>query len=179
MISRQEVIVPEFAEKYFEATTENDVTLALSASTKQFKKLLKKIPKKKIDYAYAEGKWTLRELLQHIIDAEKVFAFRALWFSRHDVSPLPGFDENSWAASSNASSRKWKDMVKEFFVIRSSTEIFFESLDDQQLKSTGTASNSLMNVAGLGFMCAGHVNHHVSIIKDRYLRKKKSVQYEY
>lgn len=172
MISRQEVIVPEFAEKYFQATSNEDVTVALAASTREFKKLLRKIPRKKVDYAYAEGKWTLRELLQHIIDTEKVFAFRALWFSRQDVSPLPGFDENSWAATSNAGSRKWKDMVKEFFLVRLSTQAFFESLDDQQLRTTGTANNNLFNVGGLGFLCAGHVMHHIGIIKERYLAKK-------
>ena len=172
MISRQEAIVPEFATKYFEATTADDLTVALKESTKQFKKLLKKIPKKKIDYAYAEGKWTIKELLQHIIDAEKVFAFRALWFTRQDVSPLPGFDENSWAATSKASSRKWKELIEEFFTIRSATQVFFESLDDDQLKATGTASNNLMNVGGLGFICAGHVMHHIGIIKERYLSKK-------
>ena len=175
MFSRQDVIVADFAIKYFEATKEEDLTLALSASTKQFKKLLKKVPKKKIDYAYAEGKWTLRELLQHIIDTEKVFAFRALWFCRKDVSPLPGFDENSWALSSKASSRKWKEMVDEFFKVRLSTRIFFESLDDEQLKATGTANNNLMNVGGLGFICAGHLRHHIAIIKERYLSKTHPV----
>ena len=175
MFPRQDAIVADFATKYFEATTEDDLTLALSASTKQFKKLLRKIPKKKINYAYAEGKWTLKELLQHIIDAEKVFAFRALWFSRKDVSPLPGFDENSWAISSKAGTRKWKDMVEEFFKIRSSTQIFFESLEDDQLRATGTANNNLMNVGGLGFICAGHLRHHIGIIKERYLSKKYSV----
>ena len=173
MFSRQDVIVPEFAVKYFEATTAEDVTDAISSSTKKIKKLLKKIPKKKIDYAYAEGKWTIKELLQHVIDAEKVFSFRALWFTRQDISPLPGFDENSWAAASKASSRKWKEMVAEFLTIREATQIFFESLDDDQLKTTGTANNNLMNVGGLGFICAGHVMHHIGIIKERYLSKKK------
>lgn len=172
MISRQEVIVADFAIKYFEAAPQEDMLDALSASTRSFKKLLKKIPKKKIDYAYSEGKWTIRELLQHIIDAEKVFAFRALWFARHDVSPLPGFDENSWAITAKATSRKWRDMVDEFFIVRSATQIFFESLDDEQLKSTGIANNSEMNVGGLCFVCAGHVMHHIAVIKERYLIKK-------
>ena len=172
MISRQDVIVANSAEKYFEAAPEEDMLVALSASTKRFKKLLKKIPNKKIDYAYAEGKWTIREVFQHIIDAEKVFAFRALWFARHDVSPLPAFDENSWAVMSKASSRKWNDMVKEFFTVRAATQTFFESLDDDQLKAVGTANNNQMNVGGLGFVCAGHVMHHIKIIKERYLNKK-------
>jgi len=172
MISRQEVIVADFATKYFEAAPEDDMLVALSASTRRFKKLLKKIPKKKVDYAYAEGKWTIREVLQHIIDAEKVFAFRALWFARHDVSPLPGFDENSWAITSKATSRKWSDMVEEFFTVRSANQTFFESLDDEQLKAVGTANNNQMNVGGLGFVCAGHVMHHIRVIKERYLNKK-------
>lgn len=171
MISRQEVIVPEFASKYFEAAPQDDLLVALSDSTRQFRKLLKKIPRKKYDFAYAEGKWTIREVLQHIIDAERVFAFRALWFGRQDPSPLPGFDENSWAVTSNASSRKWKDLVREFFVLRNSTQMFFESLNDEQLRLTGSANNNLSNVAGLGFMCAGHVMHHIHIIRERYLTK--------
>ena len=174
MISRHEVVVPEFAIKYFEATSDDDLTVALSKSTKEFKKLLGKIPKKRIDYAYAEGKWTVRELLQHIIDAEKVFAFRALWFARKDDSPLPPFDENAWAAASRASTRKWKDLIEEFFLIRASTQCFFESLDDEQLKSTGTANNTVASVGALAFICAGHVNHHIDIIKERYLSKKWS-----
>jgi hypothetical protein len=176
MISRAEAIVSEFAIKYFEAAPQEDMLDALSASTRQFKKLLRKIPKKKIDYAYAEGKWTIRELLQHIIDAERVFSFRALWFTRHDVSPLPGFDENSWAATSKADSRKWKDLVEEFFTLREANQIFFESLDDDQLKAVGIANNNQMNVGGLGFVCAGHVIHHIRIIKERYLAKKQPVQ---
>jgi hypothetical protein len=174
MISRHDVIVPEYAVKYFEATTEDDLNVALATSTRQLKKLLKKIPKKKVDYAYAEGKWTLRELFQHMIDSERVFAFRALWFARNDISPLPGFEENSWAMTSRASSRKWKDMVNEFFLVRASTQAFFESLDDDQLRATGTANNNLMNVGALGFICAGHVLHHIHIIKERYLPKKFS-----
>ncbi len=172
MISRHEVIVSEFAMKYFEAAPEDDMLVALSKSTRQLKKLLRKIPKKKVDYAYAEGKWTIREVLQHIIDSERVFAFRALWFTRHDVSPLPGFDENSWAATSKATSRKWKDLIEEFFALRAANQIFFESLDDDQLKAIGTANNNQMNVGGLGFVCAGHVMHHIGIIKERYLAKK-------
>lgn len=172
MITREEVIVAEFAVKYFEAAPQDDMLEALSESTRQFKKLLKKIPKKHFDYAYAEGKWTLREVIQHIVDTEKVFAFRALWFSRKDPSPLPGFDENSWAGTAQAGTRKWKDLVDEFFSTRQSTQLFFESLNDDQLRCTGTANNNLMNVGGLGFMCAGHVNHHINIIRERYISQK-------
>ena len=175
MISRDEAIVSPSAMQYLEAAPGDDMLDALSTSTRQFKKLLKKIPKKKIDYAYAEGKWTIREVLQHIIDAERVFSFRALWFSRHDVTPLPPFDENSWAASSKAATRKWKDLVEEFFILRAANQLFFESLDEEQLKAVGTSNNFQMNVGGLGFVCAGHVAHHIRIIKERYLVKKQHI----
>lgn len=175
MIPRDEAIISDSMMQYFEAAPQENMLDALKNSTKQFKKLLRKIPKKKIDYAYAEGKWTIREVLQHIIDAERVFSFRALWFSRHDVSPLPAFDENSWAASSKADARRWKDLVEEFFTLRAANQMFFESLDDEQLKAVGTANNKQMNPAGLGFVSAGHVMHHIRIVKERYLAKKQPI----
>ncbi|HUR11743.1 MAG TPA: DinB family protein [Flavitalea sp.] len=173
MVHRKEVIVPEAFNKYVEAAGEDYLMDALRKNRKQFRKLLKKIPSKKIDFAYAEGKWTLRELLQHIIDAERVFVLRAMWFARKDPSPLPGFDENNWALTSKASARNWKEMISEFKKLRASTEHFFSSLDPDQVTASGTANNKVMNVAGLGFVCAGHVAHHCRIIKERYLIGKK------
>jgi hypothetical protein len=169
MFYRKEVIVPTAYNPYIQAANENELTDALRKSTKQFRKLLKNIPPKKINYAYAEGKWTIKELFQHVMDAERVFVVRALWFSRKDPTALPGFDENTWADTANAASRKWKDMIDEFKSLRSSTEAFFGSLDPEQLQLSGTANNNVMNVGGLGFVCAGHVNHHIRIIKERYL----------
>ncbi len=175
MVQRTEVVVPEAYKGYVAAAGSDDLSSALKKSAKQFRKLCKNLPKKKIDYAYAEGKWTIRELLQHIIDAERVFVSRALWFARRDTTPLPGFDENTWTVTSNASAREWDDLIEEFKNLRLSTKFFFESLNDQQLLSNGTANNNQMNVAGLGFVCAGHVFHHINIIKERYLPKKKKV----
>ena len=174
MVQRTDVIVPEVYNGYVEAAKEDDLMDALQRSRKQFRKLFKKIPKKKIDYAYADGKWTIRELLQHLIDAERVFVSRALWFARKDTTPLPGFDENVWAITSHVSGRDWKELINEFISLRFSTELFFESLDDEQLRATGTANNNQMNVAGLGFVCAGHICHHLKIIKERYLNKGKN-----
>jgi len=172
MISRQEVTVPEFAMTYINAVTENNLQEALSKSTRQFRKLVKRLPYKKINYAYAEGKWTIKEMLQHIIDAERVFVYRALSFVRKDPNPLPGFDENTWAITSRAPKRNWADLVDEFKALRAATELLFASLDDEQLQSAGIANNNNWNVAGLGFVCAGHVAHHIHIIKERYLGEK-------
>jgi len=169
MVTKKDVIAPEFFHTYINAVKEQDAIKALKKNSSDFKELLKKIPRKKIDYAYAEGKWTIKELLQHIIDAERVFTYRALRFSRKDATPLASFDENGWAANAKASTRKWNDLVKEFKALRKSTEILFESFDDEQLSLTGTASNYSMNVVALGFIAAGHVAHHQKIIKERYL----------
>src|SRR5687767_10588905 len=97
MIQREQLTAPESYKKYINLVKEKNLLKALRNNEREFEKLLKKIPKKKRDYAYAEGKWTIRQLLQHIIDAERVFSFRSLWFARKDISALPGFDENLWA----------------------------------------------------------------------------------
>jgi benzoyl-CoA reductase/2-hydroxyglutaryl-CoA dehydratase subunit BcrC/BadD/HgdB len=169
MVSKKDVVAPVFMMRYVNTVEEKDLKKALTNNTRRFIKLLKQMPGKKIDYAYAEGKWTVREMLQHVIDAEKVFTYRALTFARKDASPLPGFDENTWAVTAKASKRKWNDLVNEFKAMRAANELFFTSLDDDQLIQTGTANNNVMNVAGLGFVCAGHVAHHIHIIKERYL----------
>lgn len=165
--------------RYVNAVAENNLEDALRKNTRRFRKMLKNIPKKKINYAYAEGKWTLKELLQHIVDAERVFVFRALHFARKDTVPLPGFDENVWAITAKAPKRSWGDLVDEFTALRVSTELFFQSFDEDQLLATGTANNNPMSVVGLGFVCAGHVAHHMNIIKERYLNEypaKKSMK---
>lgn len=168
--------MPAFFAHYINAISENSLEEALRKNTRRFRKLLKNIPKKKINYAYAPGKWTLKEMLQHIVDAERVFAFRALHFARKDSAPLPGFDENAWAVTAKASQRSWHDLVEEFMALRAANALFFKSLDEDQLMAGGTANNNPMTVAGLGFVCAGHVAHHMNIIKERYLNdypKKK------
>jgi uncharacterized damage-inducible protein DinB len=183
MVSRKDVLVPASFKGYINSISENNLEEALRKNTRRFRKLLKNIPKKKINYAYAEGKWTIKEMLQHIVDAERVFVFRALHFSRKDPTLLPGFDENVWAITAKAPKRSWSDLIDEFMALRTSTELFFASLDEDQLMAGGTANNNAMSVAGLGFVCAGHVAHHMNIIKERYLgeypAKKKKAKKSY
>ena len=171
MANKSEVIAAEYFHKYIQATKEKDVVKALKKNAFEFERLLNKIPNKKVDYAYAEGKWTIKELLQHIIDAERVFVYRALRFARKDATPLASFDENSWADASRGAERKWDDLVKEFKTLRKSTEILYESFNDDQLLSKGIAGNNEINVLALGFIIAGHVEHHQNIIKEKYLQK--------
>jgi uncharacterized damage-inducible protein DinB len=173
MITRKDVSVPHFYQGYLNSVKEDDLLDALTKNTRQFRKFLDKIPGKKINYAYAEGKWTVKELLQHIIDAERVFVYRALSFARKDAANLPPFDENVWAITAKAPKRKWNDLVDEFKSLRAANLAFFSSLDEEQLQQIGTANNNIISVVGLGFVVAGHVAHHMRIISERYLDNQK------
>ena len=172
MAGKMDALAAEFYQNYINKAPDENVLKAIEKNARNFRKLLKNIPKKKHDFAYAEGKWTIRELLQHVIDAERVFSYRATSIARKDPTPLPSFDENIWAANSHASNRSWKEMVNEFRSLREANEALFASFADEQLRAIGTASNKQVNVLALGFIIAGHVEHHMDIIKERYLGKK-------
>lgn len=169
MIPRNEVIPAEFYQGYISMVKDNDFREAIRKNTKQFRRLLENIPRKKIDHAYAEGKWTIRQMLQHIIDAERVFAYRALRLSRKDATPLPGFDEKHWAAGDGGAGRKWKDLLEEFKAVRTSTEYLFESMSDDQLRFVGTVNDLPLNAFTIAFIIPGHVAHHMRILEERYL----------
>jgi len=169
VLSKKDCIAADFYRSYIDKIKEQDVSKALKKNTAQVKKMLKKIRTKKIDYAYAENKWTIKEILQHVIDAERVFTYRAMTFARKDGTQLPSFDEKVWAENAKVHKRKWKEMVNEFKSVRKGTEKLFRSFDNEQLLSTGTASNNTINVLALGFICAGHAAHHIKVIKDKYL----------
>ena len=173
MPSKSDALAAEYYYNYINKAKDENVVKAIEKSGKSLRKLLKNIPKKKHDYAYAEGKWTIRELVQHMIDAERVFAYRALSFARKDATPLPSFDENAWASQSVANSRNWKDLITEFTALREASLSMFDSFSEDQLRSIGVASNKEVNVLALGYIIAGHVQHHIDIINERYLGKKQ------
>jgi hypothetical protein len=162
--------VAPFFHNYINQAPQEDVLSAIRELGKEFISLMQSIPAEKHDYAYGPGKWTLKEVFQHIIDTERVLAYRALCFARKEQQNLPGFDEDNYAAHSKAASRKWNDMLEEFTTVRKSSEQFFAVLDNDQLESGGTANNKPMYVLALGYIIAGHCQHHVNIIRERYLK---------
>ncbi len=176
MLSKKDAVAAEFYSNYINNAPDTSVVKSIEKNTKAFRKFLKDIPAKKINYAYAEGKWTVEELLQHIIDAERVFAYRAVTFARKDKTPLPPFDENLWANSAREITRNWEDSVEEFKAVRKSTELLFNSLREEDLLFTGTASNHPMNALALGYIIAGHVQHHMNVITERYLAKNTAAK---
>lgn len=161
--------IPLWFHNYVNKVPENDLMEAMINQTPSFINFFEKIPVEKRDYRYAEGKWTIKEMLQHIIDAERVFAYRGLCIARNDTTPLPGFDENNYADNAKANIRDWDEMMEEFKVVRRSSEILFGSFDEEQLEANGTANNNPIYVLAIGFVLVGHVNHHLSILKERYL----------
>lgn len=170
MIPKTEIIKAETYQGYLDRVQENDFRDAIDKNTRQFRKLLGNIPHKRYDYAYAEGKWTLREVLQHIIDCERVFAYRALRFARMDATPLPSFDEVAWGRAMGGANRRWKDLLEEFKVVRESTKYLFESFSDEQLRFVGEANGRPLNAFTIGYLVPGHVWHHMHIIRERYLK---------
>ena len=161
--------VPDYYHRYINQVPEKDLMTSLKNQTNPFVSFLKKIPVGKRNYRYAKDKWTIKEMLQHIIDTERVFAYRGLCIARKDTTPLPSFDENNYANNAKAAKREWNELIEEFKAVRKSTEILFGSFDKKQLDLTGTASGKPVYVLAIGFIIAGHINHHIGILKERYL----------
>ena len=162
-------LTPPFYHNYINLVPGDELMEAFKKEGPAFNRFLESIPSGKIDYRYAEGKWTIRELLQHIIDAERIFAYRALRFARKDETPLPGFDENLYGETSKADKRDWNELLEEFKTVRKSSEYLFGSFDDDQLNATGISSNKSISVLAFGYVIIGHTIHHKKIIEERYL----------
>lgn len=161
--------VPEYYHRYINLAIGDDLQTAFEKHQTELVSFLKDIPKKKWNYRYAEGKWSIKEVVQHIIDAERVFAYRALCFARKDQTPLPSFDENIFAANSKADERSKKDLIKELKTVQESSVQMFNSFDEEQLEQPGVASGKPTYVKGIAYIVLGHVLHHKKILEERYL----------
>ncbi|CAM3716872.1 DinB family protein [Flavobacterium chungbukense] len=154
---------------YIKQAGEGKLLEELEISLHEFIRFVQNIPMDKFDYRYAEGKWTIKEIIQHVIDTERIFAYRALRFSRNDKTPLPSFEEQDYADNSDANARSIQDLLTEFSAVRHSNLLFYKSLSDEQLKRIGTASNNQISVCALGFVIIGHQKHHQKVFEERYL----------
>jgi hypothetical protein len=121
------------------------------------------------DKTYAENKWTIKQIIQHCIDTERIFQYRALRLSRKDSTPLPGFDENHFASNIDVANTTFDSLLEEWEIVRLSTVKLFDNPSEEALLFAGTASNIQINALALGFTICGHALHHVNIIKERYL----------
>ncbi len=158
-----------YYQNYISKVADVDLLEELEISVHRLIRFVREIPMDKFEYRYAEGKWTIKDILQHLIDSERVFAYRALRFARKDQTPLPGFDENEFAVHALADKRHLQDLLTELAIVRQSTIALFKTFDDQTLALMGTASGNVMSVRALGFVIIGHQNHHELIYRERYL----------
>ncbi len=127
------------------------------------------IPSEKHEYSYDVGKWTIKELLQHLIDSERIFGYRALRIAREDKTNIPGYEHNDYVPVSRANNRSYTLLVEEFEFVRKSNIALYKSFDEKMLLNIGTANNDDISVRAIGFIMVGHYNHHINIIKERYL----------
>ena len=160
---------PAYFKRYIDLVPEEDLGTAFRQQSLAVTKFLYTINEEKSSHSYAPGKWTIKEIMQHLIDAERIFAYRALCFARKEQASLPSFEENDYAANSNANLRHWKDLADEFLLVRKSTEILFNSFTEEALNSMGIANNNPTSTNSMGFTAIGHVYHHMNVLKERYL----------
>lgn len=164
--------IPPFYKGYVKLVEHPDIVQALRISGYRTMEMIHSIPEAKANFRYAPGKWSIREVLCHMLDGERIFSYRALRFARNDQTPLAGFDENAYAPHLNAESRTLTQIGDEMQHLRTSTVDLFMSFSEEMLKRKGTANNNELTVGAIGIIIAGHEMHHVGVIRERYLAVK-------
>jgi uncharacterized damage-inducible protein DinB len=154
---------PAYFERYVDLVQADSVSVAVDKYNENLIAFFKNVPGEKVNYRYAEGKWTIKEMLQHII------AYRALRIARADKTALPGFDEKDYAAAAGADARSWESLLAEFEAVRNSTDLLLKSFTPNQLQRTGTTNDHPNTAVAISFMVFGHILHHINIVKERYL----------
>lgn len=160
---------PAYHQAYVLAARGEELAEAFQRATEEELRTRAMVPDNKWDFRYAPGKWTTKEVFQHIIDIERVFAYRALCIARNEKADLPGMDEDAYQAESRSQGRKIEDLMRELHAVRQSSIELFESFDDEALGKAGTANGKHVTVPALGWIIAGHSEHHLRIIRERYL----------
>lgn len=147
----------------------DDILKILHQQTKECQTILNSFPEHKGDYRYAEGKWSVKQVIGHIMDTERVFTYRALCIARGEKQPLPGFEQDDYVNTGKFESRNLFELIYELRLLRESNLLLFKSFDDEMLKRRGNASGYDVTVNALLFMIAGHMQHHLDILKERYI----------
>lgn len=159
----------DFYFTYIDKVPDGDVLEILKTSLAETEQLLLEVPPERETFAYDSGKWSVRELVGHLVDSERLFGFRAFWFARGSQEALPGMDENAFAGTSNAGTRSLVDLREEFSFARRSHLALFESFDSNTWERSGVASGWSIRVRALPFIMAGHEIHHRTVLRERYL----------
>ena len=160
---------PDFYTRYVAQVPEVKLNELLASQCDKTKALFGGLSRSQAEYAYAPGKWTLKEVLGHIVDSERVFAYRALCMARGDQQSLPGMDQDIYMAHAGFANRSMESLIAEYDSVRQSTIQFFNGLSEDDLKKTGIANNGQFTVNALMYIIAGHELHHMEVIAERYL----------
>ncbi len=161
---------PAYAKYYFDRTIgQDDLLLALEKDLNDTANFIASLPESKADFQYADEKWTLKGVILHFIETERIFQYRALRFSRKDKTPLDGFEESWYAQHNNTDQRSFEDLRLEFIDVRKASISLFKGMSSSMLDWVGTANNTPNTPRNLGWIMVGHVIHHCNIIKERYL----------
>ena len=156
---------------YISQVPDGDVMTLLERQIGETDAMLRNLTEAQAGTRYAEGKWSIREVIGHLADAERVFCYRALSFARGDTQPLPGFDENAYVPAANFDARTLDSLAGEFTAVRRATVAFLETLDADAALRRGTANNLELSARAIAYIIAGHERHHVKILRERYLKE--------
>lgn len=157
-----------YFEKYISLVPEGDIVATLGKQIEGTLGLLRSLSEAQGDLRYAPGKWSVKEVIGHLVDTERIFAYRALRFARNDATPLPGFDENSYVDNASFGARSLADLADEFELVRKSNLYLFKNLDGESSARHGLSNNNEISVRALAYITAGHELHHAGILRSRY-----------
>jgi uncharacterized damage-inducible protein DinB len=160
---------------YIDRITSDDIVAVLESQLAETVNFLPTVSEEKSLYRYATDKWSMRQLLNHVNDTERVFLFRAFWFARGFPDELPGYDQEVAAATANADDFSWASHIQDFRAVRETTLTFFRNLPDDAWSRSGIASGNRVTVRALAYILAGHVSHHTAVLKEKYLTSTAQV----
>lgn len=159
---------PSYFNSYIQLAKGDDINRILEMQSIKSAKFYQTITEEQSNYRYAEEKWSIKDILQHVIDAERIFTYRVLAIARGEKAPLPSFDEQSYARKAAGNRRSWKDLVEEFNLLRASTLSFVRSISEEEYLNQGQVNDYRISILALLYVIAGHEMHHINIIRERY-----------
>lgn len=155
---------------YIDRVPDGDIIEMLDRQNPETLAFLRGIPEARIDYRYAPEKWSIRQMVGHLVDGERVFQYRAWRFSRADQTPVPGFEENDYVANAPFEKVSMNDLIDELEHMRRATVHMFKNMDEEALSRRGTANGAGVSVRAIAWIMAGHIDHHMQVLRDRYLK---------
>lgn len=158
-----------YYERYISLVADRDIIDTLGGQSTRLQDIFTAMPEDRGEFRYAESKWSIKELLGHLIDGERMFAYRLFRISRGDETPIEGFEQDGYIENAHSNQRSFADLLEEFSLLRRANMIFFKNLADDAWSRIGTANNAKISVRALVYIMAGHIEHHLAILKERYL----------